>query len=206
MLGGSISDVVVHAVALVQLVKTAHHPIASHLRDNRGCRDRQAYRVAIDQSDLRYLQVGYERVEQEQVHIVFQGMDGSLHRQPVGRRNPKVVDLETLDDTGADGNGAALDHGNRRLTRGPRHQLGVVHDSLQSLPPRTALDEHRIEDDRRCHQRTGQGAATDLVHARDALQAYAPEISFPVKLTRGHRSLLSLNEKGRGSIHAPILR
>jgi len=174
----AISLVSSEPVSRINLIEFDHDRIAMDLGDDRGGRNRNAPGVAVDDPELRGVQIERHRIDQEHVGFYVECPDRALHCAPVRCRQPDFIEFLSGDFGGADKGAAGMNpFGNRHSPpMGNRLRvLDVYPPGCRRLLMRKVRRNHNRGGDKRARKRS----PADFIDPGDAAVTDYPELAFP---------------------------
>lgn len=173
----AVAFVPVEPVALILRVRQAHHAVPGDFRDDRGGRDREAERVAVDQAHLGRGVLDGHRVEQDHVDPDRQGPHGPLHRRAVRERQSNLVDLVDAHDADRHRRRDREDAHGERFALPRRQRFRVVEvGEFRAETVRVSRQHHGGGD-----KRAGKSSPPDFVDAANARIPGLPPHGFVIK-------------------------
>lgn len=168
---GRVSPIVREVVDGVEVMIRLHQQIAVDLRHHGSRCNGDASAIALDERDLRHLEVLEEDgIEEEHVRTEREILDRLVHGQLAGAQDVDAVDGHGLDD--ADGHGARA----RQHVAADGQAMVEVDEELGVVDAKEGgLD---VEDDAGGDDGAGQTAAADLVGAGDGPKTKITELAL----------------------------
>jgi len=173
MLRGSVALMILQTVAGVKRGEIGHGAVAGNLGDDRGGGDGGATGVAVDDGDFLAAEPSLlVAVDEAEMRLLFQAIDGAAHGEEAGAKD--VVGVDFLDGSDADG---PMDFG--VAAEEVADFLAILSDEHFRIVE-VAMFQAVGEDGSGGVDRAGPASATDLIDAGDdgEMRGVGPEFAL----------------------------